>query len=658
LRGNFELVTASAVSPLLYIPVAITDKMTAQDIRKKPKVEQLIKMVREIIDYAKAEERSHQAEIEAVHPVYSSSAKNLLHYRALRQHDIRYLQKNLRNRGLSGLAKVERHVMARMHYTLAYLNALNGESLEVPGYFELSIKEGSKKLNRHSKALLGKRTPGRRVRIMVTLPSSAANDTQLVEGLVQQGMNMARINCAHDHEQVWLKMIEQIKEAAHKFKKRVKICMDLAGPKIRTGSIKPGPPVIRLKPPKTPLGAIAEPLRFQLVPCDKYTGLENPLAVPIPAEALKLLTPQTRIAFRDARGKKRNIYIEIIDKQGAWATAEATTYLTNGIHFQIKERSFEFTGIRNVPGYLQLMQGETLVLHARERPGESALYDETGHQLAPAHICCTNKEIFKDVKAGEPVYFDDGKISGTIKKTSPAEMEIKITSGGDQPQKLGSDKGINFPESELSISGLTDKDRQDLKFVCQHADVVNFSFVNCAQDVEDLLQVLDSNGVKDKIGIILKIETRRGFLNLVSILLTAMQSYPIGVMIARGDLAIEGGWEHLGSLQEEILRICEAAHIPDIWATQVLENLAKKGLPSRAEITDASMGQRAECIMLNKGPHILEAIKMLDGILKNMRSYLDKKDVILPILVQSPDLGLTPKSETESNKQPEQSTVK
>jgi len=79
-------------------------------------------------------------------------------------------------------------------------------------------------------------------------------------------------------------------------------------------------------------------------------------------------------------------------------------------------------------------------------------------------------------------------------------------------------------------------------------------------------------------------------------------------MIARGDLLVEIGYERLAEVQEEILWLCEAAHVPVIWATQVLEGLAQKGLPSRAEITDAAMGVRAECVMLNKGPHIIEAV--------------------------------------------------
>ena len=80
------------------------------------------------------------------------------------------------------------------------------------------------------------------------------------------------------------------------------------------------------------------------------------------------------------------------------------------------------------------------------------------------------------------------------------------------------------------------------------------------------------------------------------------------------------------------MSLCEAAHVPVIWATQVLENLAKKGLPSRAEITDAATAQRAECVMLNKGPHILSAIHMLDSILRGTQAYQDKKAPMLPAL--------------------------
>ncbi len=156
---------------------------------------------------------------------------------------------------------------------------------------------------------------------------------------------------------------------------------------------------------------------------------------------------------------------------------------------------------------------------------------------------------------------------------------------------------------------MTLKDLEDLKIAAEHADVVELSFANTARDVELLQQQLAALGSRQP-AIVLKIETQRGFENLPEMLLTAMQSPSCGVMIARGDLAVECGFERLAEVQEEILWICEAAHVPVIWATQVLENLAKEGLPSRAEITDAAMGDRAECVMLNKGPHVLDAVRV------------------------------------------------
>ena len=85
----------------------------------------------------------------------------------------------------------------------------------------------------------------------------------------------------------------------------------------------------------------------------------------------------------------------------------------------------------------------------------------------------------------------------------------------------------------------------------------------------------------------------------------------------------------MAEVQEEILWICEAAHCPVIWATQVLENLAKQGIPSRAEITDAAMGNRAEAVMLNKGPHILRAVQTLDDILQRMEAHQIKKQSMM-----------------------------
>jgi len=175
---------------------------------------------------------------------------------------------------------------------------------------------------------------------------------------------------------------------------------------------------------------------------------------------------------------------------------------------------------------------------------------------------------------------------------------------------------------------MTDKDRRDLDFVATHADIVGLSFVRRPEDVLELLDELAARD-KSRLGIILKIESRPGFEALPLIMIAALRHHPVGIMVARGDLAIEVGFERLAEIQEEILWLSEAAHIPVVWATQVLESLAKTGIPSRAEVTDAAMGVRAECVMLNKGEHIVDAVRFLDHILHRMQAHHSKKRSML-----------------------------
>ncbi len=160
------------------------------------------------------------------------------------------------------------------------------------------------------------------------------------------------------------------------------------------------------------------------------------------------------------------------------------------------------------------------------------------------------------------------------------------------------------------------------------ADFVQLSFVREPADVIRLYGELRRLGDAD-LGVVLKIETREGFERLPQLMLTAMRRRRVGVMIARGDLAVECGYERMAEVQEETLWLCEAAHVPVIWATQVLEQLAKTGLPSRAEISDAAMAERAECVMLNKGPYITDAVTALDDILGRMAGHEYKKNPLL-----------------------------
>jgi len=111
-----------------------------------------------------------------------------------------------------------------------------------------------------------------------------------------------------------------------------------------------------------------------------------------------------------------------------------------------------------------------------------------------------------------------------------------------------------------------------------------------------------------------------------------LRSETAGVMIARGDLAVECGFERLAEVQEEILWLCEAAHVPVVRATQVLETLAKTGRATRAEVSDAALAERAECVMLNKGAFITQAVTSLDDILRRMKGHQDKKSALFRAL--------------------------
>jgi len=203
----------------------------------------------------------------------------------------------------------------------------------------------------------------------------------------------------------------------------------------------------------------------------------------------------------------------------------------------------------------------------------------------------------------------------------------RVTSAAVKGVRLNPEKGLNFPDTHLKIAALTDKDLVDLDFVAAHADGIGFSFVQSAADVEMLQDELARRRPDDwrSVSLILKIETAKAVRNLPDIVVAAAGRQPTAIMIARGDLAVEIGFGRMAEMQEEILLIGEAAQVPVIWATQVLEHLIQKGTPSRGEMTDAAMAARAECVMLNKGPYLFEALDELDGLLGRMEQHQYKK---------------------------------
>lgn len=600
---------------------------------KVDKINPILEQIDQTLAALEQAEKDAQYWLEKVHPDYRKSARNLVHYRALRSFDLRTTQIQLRNLGMSRFANAQGHVKASLLNTKFILQGLLGQRPKKNQKSGLSIKKSKRFLINHTKELLGYRSKGRRVRIMVTQPTQAARDYQMVYDMVKNGMNCARINCAHDNPEVWERIIANVKKAAKALGRNVKITMDLAGPKIRTGAIVPGPKVRKFTPDRDGMGIVIHPALIIFVA--ELNEESPPNALPVPQTWLQQLQVEDQLLLHDTRGRARHLKVVARHEEEIWVNCYNTSYIGTGTIVQDKSGRLEDIVIGDIPPIEQaliLRTNDLLRINKAPILGEPAQFDEDGNLLRIAHISCQVPEIFDQVKIGERILFDDGKITGMIENIHEDFLEVRIIRAKATGAKLKAEKGINFPTTDLGISGLTDKDKEDLKFVAQFADVVNFSFVNTSEDVEELIQELNQLGVGDQLSIILKIETQRAFDNLTEILLTAMQVKYIGVMIARGDLAVETGWDNIGRVQQEMLSICSAAHIPVVWATQVLESLAKKGLPSRSEITDAAAALKAECVMLNKGFYINDAIQLLDRILSDMESYQEKSERMLPQL--------------------------
>ncbi|NND96817.1 MAG: pyruvate kinase [Pirellulaceae bacterium] len=609
-------------------------------------IQKLLDQMLSLRDHICQAERDYAGRIEKLIDNRKASAKNLVQYVALRQQDLRSLQEDLLRRGLSSLGRCESNVHATLNCVIDVLCRLSGQSPCSFAPVEVSFSKSRELLKRATDALFGHQPGIGAAHIMVTMPSEAARDRTLISGLVAQGMDCMRINCAHDQPSEWQQMIVNLRHACGEQHRECKVLMDLAGPKLRTGPIEQGPAVVKWRPRRDKLGRVMTSARIWLR--EEGSTVSPPLpataSIPVAAEWFKDLRPGDQVRFDDARGRHRVIRIVGRTSRGVWGETDKTAYVVPNT--KIFRRSSDGTS-SSEPGRIGaigpseqsivLHQGDRLILGDSETLGSLAKYDQDGQVIFPATIGCTLPEVFRDLKRGDRVLLDDGKIAASVEQIDQQYAELTVISASPTGTKLRSDKGINLPDTRLHLDALTKRDIADLQFVVEHADMVGYSFVRTAEDVEQLQSELARLG-RPEMPIVLKIENRQAFDHLPSLLLTAMRSPISGVMIARGDLAVELGWQRLAEVQEEILWMCEAAHMPVIWATQVLDNLAKTGIPSRAEITDAAMSVRAECVMLNKGPHILEAVRLLVDILGRMQDHQIKKRPLLRRLHLADDL--------------------
>jgi pyruvate kinase len=297
---------------------------------------------------------------------------------------------------------------------------------------------------------------------------------------------------------------------------------------------------------------------------------------------------------------------------------------------------------RRIPILMDIAGPKFRIGNVKRRPGERLNAGDCFRLVAAVsgfsddamvEAVCEPPDVLAHLKPGAEVVLDDGTLGGVVEAADAGSVTVRVQRTQLKGFKMKPERGLTFPHAELRLDPLTPNDLADLDFVVGHADMVGFSFVQRADDISLLQEELARRRTDwQRIGIVAKIETSEAVTNLPDIIVRAAGRQSFGVMIARGDLAVAIGFERLAEMQEEILWLCEAAHVPVIWATQVLEEMVKSGLPTRGEMTDAAMAGRAECVMLNKGPNVGEAITALKDLLQRMMEHQSKKTARLRAL--------------------------
>jgi pyruvate kinase len=558
------------------------------------------------------EEASQRAKIDAALPRHRLSATNLAHYLGLRKQDIRRLQLELAALGLSSLGRSEGHVRDTLGRLRAWLSGERGDALAAGDPLDRAKAESI--LHENTRNLFGPRPPDRHVYIMVTAPDAAEATTDWADDLLRAGADLLRINGAHQSALEWAAIVSTFRSRAAALGKASRVIVDLPGPKLRAEITELEEAVLHLPRHKDRLGRTVAPTRVLLV-----AGESDGTQLPVPADWFPRLEAGDVLTLTDAGGRERALVVRGPGEGGVLAECDRSLYVTTGLSLRWRR------------GEEVMAQGRVGMLPKQPRVlgvqvGDALLVNASGHSEDPAvpALACAEPRLLDQVRAGERVILDDGKLVAVVEAVRAGGLLCRVQHALKSPTRLRSGKGIAFPDSRLSLGQFGPADELALEFALEHADGVGVSFVSSPQDVALVADRLRRAG-KPGFGMILKLETRGAMRNLAEILFEALKYDPVGLMIARGDLAVELSFEKLAEMQEELLWFGEACHLPVVWATQVLDTLAHSGVPTRAEVTDAAMSMRAECVMLNKGPHVAAATRMLGDIIRKMESHQYKK---------------------------------
>lgn len=457
--------------------------------------------------------------------------------------------------------------------------------------------------------------------IMVTLDSSLLVNPPTIKDFLLNGMTIARINCAYGDWHDWKELIKVIRQVEKELElsgfnlPKCKIYMDLAGPKIRVGPIQKITYPFKIKIKKDRFGkplhikkGLLQHAETQLDEQTPHFDFILPIHIDNDMEPFQI---GDTLHFFDAQNKKRWFTIVGIKSYGYEVIIDQTSYILEGskiIHLPSNEECY-VGKLEKSPADIYVKSGDRLKISLSK---DSIGIPATSHQIAEINI--SHPDAFKMVKYGDNIYIDDGKIHGVVAEIHDASIIVDVLTPKVN-KKIKENKGVNLPDATIRLPALTKKDIHDLKFVLQYADMVGLSFIHHPDDLKKLRSLIPSDS-SSSLTVVAKIETKEAINQFSKILLEGLHFPKFAVMLARGDLAIEVGFEKLSIIQQEMLAMCKAAHTPIILATQVLDSLAKKGVNSRAELADIVLGSSFDCVMLNKGPYVAEAVDFLNETLR------------------------------------------
>jgi pyruvate kinase len=549
---------------------------------------------------------------------YETSCLNMQDFLTLKKHDLSRVQGMLSSLGLSSLGKAHFHLMYTIERELELLARMSGMVHEASQPHCIGFDEAYERLQERARFLKANDRPSFTPSVMITMPSDAAENALLYESLVASRVDICRINTAHDSPEVWKRMADMVRRinANERTENPLKIYVDLAGPKFRTGPLKQVSALFKVNPRSMKSVRIVPASSHETTMRGQKEG-DNTATIAVDDDFYGHLRDAVSVGMEDSEGRERKCKILAWEKSHCIVAAKKMLIDEETILFIKKKNRSILANPANFSQKdeeIRLFAGDMLFVTTTMLPGEVV----SGGGDFDAIISCLSAGFLPFVKTGDPLYIDDGLIRLEITEKRPDGVLCRVLATKPTGAVLKAERGINFPDSAIDIAAVTESDRRNLDEVIGFADIIGISFTQRRDDVEWLKAYLEAKERSD-VGIVAKIETKQAVKNLPMLLLSLLPHSRSGVMIARGDLAIEVGFEHLPRIQSEILDLCEAAHIPVIYATQILENLMKKNLPSRAEVIDASSAQRADCIMLNKGPYVQQAVEVLQIILESMQ---------------------------------------